>query len=119
MHKNTESGFRFNEDAKDLYCEGFFYFLCCLVPESHFSGKKSGYYFLNRKNPLNGYSTYYNIPPVKVILSNSSSSTALIVLGVFGGIAILGLITFTVIYIKKKRTVSADLEKDNIGRLLK
>ena len=103
-----------------MYCEGFFYFLCCLVPESHFSGKQSGYYFLNRKNHLNEYSTCYNIPPIKVILSKetSSNSTALVVLGVFGGIAVIGLITFAVIYFKKKRTVSGDLEKDNLGRLL-
>ena len=48
-----------------------------------------------------------------------SNSTALIVLGVLAEIAVFGLITFAVIYIKKKRIASGDLEKDNLGWLLK
>lgn len=65
-------GMTLNEDKDDLKCEiRKNDLLRCTVPKSHFEGKKSGNYFTKHANHLNGTSTNYEIPPIKVILSDS------------------------------------------------
>jgi len=67
--KNLLTGITFNEEAEDLICETFDYVIKrCKVPKSHFNGKKSGYYFTKHSNHLNGKSTSYEAPPIKIIL---------------------------------------------------
>ena len=65
-------GATFNENAKDLSCENIgTYCKKCIVPKSHFAGKKNGYYFIKHNNHLGGKSTNYESLPVKVILDDS------------------------------------------------
>ena len=98
--------------------------LTCIVPKSHFDGKENGYFFITHKNHLNGYSTCYEIPPVKVILTkensiknnNNSSSIVLIILFTIISVIILALAIFIIKYMKKK-IYSNELEKNDLGNL--
>ena len=64
------TGITFNEDADDLICETIDYAnKRCIVPKSHFNGKKSGYYFTKHSNHLNRKSVSYEAPAIKVILT--------------------------------------------------
>lgn len=68
--KDNLKGITFNEDKEDLKCENFgTVYKKCEVPKSHFIGKKSGYYFTKCTNHNGGKTIFYEIPPVKVILS--------------------------------------------------
>ena len=68
-------GATFNEEKGDLSCEkrenGL---LRCTVPESHFEGKKSGYYFTKHTNHMKSKSAAYESSPIKVILKDSIPS---------------------------------------------
>ncbi len=71
------TGLTFNENKGDLSCQtGRNYFKACIVPKSHFEGKKTGYYFLKHTNHLHGKSTSYEGFPVKVILNGSGFNKA-------------------------------------------
>ena len=73
------TGITFNEKKGDLACENLGQMAKrCSVPKSHFEGKNSGYYFTKHQNHLSGKSFSYEAPPVKVILSKSSSSSKFI-----------------------------------------
>ena len=65
-------GIRLNKDSKDLKCEllreGLF--LQCIVPKSHFKGKKSGYYSLVYVDDSQ-VTTFYDIPPFEVVLNET------------------------------------------------
>ena len=63
------NGITFNEEANDLSCEILGEILKCIIPKSHFKGKKSGYYFAKQRNFIDGKFILYEIPPIKVILS--------------------------------------------------
>ena len=67
------NGFSFNEDAQDLSCESYNTVIKCIVPKSHFEGKKTGFYFTKHRDESGGKSISYEIPPIKVILSKSDS----------------------------------------------
>ena len=70
------NGMTFNENAPDLECENINKRLKrCTVPKSHFKGLESGYYFTKHQNHLNGKSISYEVPPVKVILSDPGSDS--------------------------------------------
>ena len=66
-------GIRLNMDEEDLECEitGDDDLSYCLVSKSHFKGKKSGYYYIIHVNAFNEKVTFYEIPPIKVILNES------------------------------------------------
>ena len=124
--KYNLSGLRFNADEEDLQCEDFEEFKNCIVPKSHFKGKENGFYYISRKNHLNGQSICYEIPPVKVILpkennnkGNKGSNALTISLCIIGGIFLLALVIFIILCIKKKRTTSneIDTEKDKLDAL--
>ncbi len=68
-------GIRLNPDAtKDLDCENFVNrYKRCIVPKSHFENKKSGYYSVYHLNPINKYSKFYEISPIKVILPSEDN----------------------------------------------
>ena len=120
---------RFNMDAEDLKCQERFYshsynyieFLNCIVPKSHFDGKENGYFFISRKNHLNGYSICYEIPPVKVILTkenskkknNNFSSIVLIIIFTIISVIILALVIF--IIMKRNIITSNKIEKADLG----
>ena len=46
----------------------------CIVPKSHFEGRKSGYYFTKHTNHLGSKSTNYEVAPVNVILDDQDKS---------------------------------------------
>ena len=69
------TGLTFNEKAEDLACEITGYVIKCVVPKSHFKGKKNGYYFTKHRNQFEGKSISYEIPPIKVILPDSGSKS--------------------------------------------
>ena len=63
-------GITFNKDKGDLSCEERQNkLLRCKVLKNHF--EKTGYYFTRHSNHLDGKSTYYESPPVKVILKGN------------------------------------------------
>lgn len=73
------TGITFNENEDDLVCETVGKGAKrCTVPKSHFKGKNNGYYFTKHQNHLSGKSFSYEAPPIKVILSNSSSNSKFI-----------------------------------------
>ena len=51
----------------------------CIVPKSHFEGKKSGYYYTIYENDYNFKLTWYQIPPVQVILNEPDIETEIII----------------------------------------
>ena len=66
-------GIRLNMDEEDLECEiseddDLSY---CLISKSHFKGKKSGFYYIIHVNEFNEKVTFYEIPPIKVVLNES------------------------------------------------
>ena len=63
----------FNPKYGHLECEmGRFYSTAqCIVPKSHFQGKKSGYYYLYYNDSFGVKSVFYDVSPFKVILSGS------------------------------------------------
>ena len=68
---------RLNSDSEDLNCQFFseenvLLVLECVVPKSHFEGKKSGNYYTFHINDLNDQTILYQIPPIKVILNDES-----------------------------------------------
>ena len=65
-------GIRLNKDSNDLKCEllGEGLFLQCIVPKSHFKGKKSGYYSLVYVDD-SLVTTFYDIPPFEVVLNET------------------------------------------------
>lgn len=112
------SGFRFNIDGEDLKCDmDSKRTQTCIVPKSHFKGKKSGFYFISHKNYLNSQSINYEAPPVKIILSDegdnsNQNNTFTIILFIVGGIILVALIIIIIICIKKKRTTSSDIDTE-------
>ena len=66
-------GLTFNENANDLDCirkyPGDILFVCN-VTKNHFSGKKSGYYYIKHTNTLGKKSTNYEIAPIKILLND-------------------------------------------------
>ena len=69
------TGITFNENEKDLVCENLGSFMKrCTVPKSHFTGKKTGYYFTKHQNHLNKKSSSYEALPIKVIFPSDSKS---------------------------------------------
>ena len=67
---NYLTGITFNENEKDLVCQNVGREMKrCIVPKSHFKGKKSGYYFTKHQNHLNKKSSSYEALPIKVILN--------------------------------------------------
>lgn len=60
------NGLRFNLDGEDLKCKYKGIIKTCVVPKSHFNGKKSSFYF-SHKNHLKEQPISCEIPPVKVI----------------------------------------------------
>ncbi len=62
-----------NLESENLKCEANYKYttIQCIVPKSHFQGKKSGYYYLYYTNFLGGKSLFYEVEPFKVILSGS------------------------------------------------
>ena len=68
-------GLTFNEAENDLNCQNIGRKAKkCEVTKEHFKGKKSGLYFLKHKNHLGKKSTNYEIPPINVILEESSKA---------------------------------------------
>ena len=60
---------KLNPDSTDLECTDISSIKTCIVPLSHFDGKKSGYYFTYHLIPDHNISTiYYDSTPIKVIL---------------------------------------------------
>lgn len=62
-----------NLESENLKCEANYKYttIQCIVPKSHFQGKKSGYYYLYYTNFLGGKSLFYEVEAFKVILSGS------------------------------------------------
>ena len=66
------TGVTFNENKGDLSCQTLGNRIKkCIVPKSHFDGKKTGNYFLKHTNHLNSKSTSYEVNPVHVITDGS------------------------------------------------
>jgi len=66
--KNLD-GIKLNKDSPDLECENIDSFKRCIVHKSHFKGKENGYYYTMYRNCLNSTSIFYELPPIKVILT--------------------------------------------------
>ena len=68
---SVNEGIRLNKNSTDLKCEIIdFRFLRCIVPKSHFEGKKGGYYSLVYVHDSE-IITFYEIPPFKVVLNET------------------------------------------------
>ena len=80
-HPKELTGITFNEDAGDLSCRNIGSIKRCIVPKSHFKGKKEGYYFTKHNNHLDGKTTSYEGTPIKVIYDGSPSEKNQINLG--------------------------------------
>lgn len=108
---------KLNKDAYELKCNReFIITLKCIVPKSHFKGKKSGYY----STIVSDKSIAYEIPPVKVILNESNesnnqnkpkSNTLAIILSVLGVIILLVAIFLLYLYLRKKNITKNDIEQ--------
>ena len=120
-------GLTFNENANDLDCIRKYpgdRLLVCNVTKSHFSGKKSGYYYIKHTNTLGKKSTNYEVAPIKILLNdgidpdkgtepknNSKSNTVLYIsLIIIGIIAVLAIsyILFRVLRSKKNGESNKD-----------
>ena len=66
-----------NKDSSELKCivDNNKYAASCIVPKSHFHGKKSGYYNILRLNHKGGKSIFYEINPIKVILNDIENNS--------------------------------------------
>ena len=127
FHPEETKGLTFNKNASDLECVINGKIKTCIVPKSHFEGK-SGYYFTMHQNHFKGKSISYEVPPIKVILSNSNISnntnntnnTLIIIIAIIGGIIILVIIIFLILfYRKKEKSPEVEINKvDNDIRLV-
>ena len=73
-----------------MLCETFGYHIKkCYVTKEHFRGKQNGLYFLKNKNNLGKKSISYEIPPIRVILTSSSSKGAIISFSLFYSLIVL------------------------------
>ena len=66
-----------NKDSSELKCivDNDKYIASCIVPKSHFHGKKSGYYNILRLNHRGGKSIFYEVNPIKVILNDNENNS--------------------------------------------
>ena len=113
-NNNYIPSLKLNKDADELECKlEFNISLICVVPKSHFKGKKSGYY----STIISSKSIAYEIPPVKVILNESNdsnkpkSNTLAIILSVLGVIILLVAIFLLYLYLRKKNITKNDIEQ--------
>lgn len=62
-----------NKDSSELKCcvDDDKLMASCIIPKSHFHGKKSGYYNILRLNHRGGKSIFYEVNPLKVILNDN------------------------------------------------
>ena len=60
-----------NPKLGNLKCDIYPTTIQCIVPKSHFTGEKSGYYYIHYTDSLGDKSIFYEINPFKVILSGS------------------------------------------------
>ena len=75
-YPNNFIGITLNEEANELNCEIFRDSIkSCTVPKNHFKDKKNGYYFIKFNNFNNTKSVAYEIPPIKVILTDDSHNS--------------------------------------------
>ena len=70
-----------NQRSSGLNCEilGENQLLSCIVPKSHFKGRKSGNYFLVYDDKRWAYDLFFEIPPFEVILNESNIEVDIIV----------------------------------------
>lgn len=131
-------GVTFNKDGLDLQCEKIKDGQQCIVPIYHFEGKKSGYYFVMHTNHFYGKTFSYEIPPIKIILpdpndkkepdnnknntnintneTNDTNYTYIIIISIIGVIIIIELV-LCIIFIRRKKVNSSDIEVNNIGKI--
>ena len=68
-NSSNAENIKLNPDSTALECTDISSIKTCIVPLSHFDGKKSGYYFTYHLIPDHNISTiYYDSTPIKVIL---------------------------------------------------
>ena len=66
---SLDSGIKLNPDSESyLECENFFKVKRCIVPLSHFNGKKSGDYNIYHKNHAGDSNIYYSLPLINITL---------------------------------------------------
>ena len=58
-----------------LKCETNQFTTRCIVPESHFEGEESGYYYIHHTNHMGGKTRFYECPPIMVILKDKDNKT--------------------------------------------
>ena len=129
-------GLTFNENASDLDCirkyPGNRLFVCN-VTKSHFSGKKSGYYYIKHTNTFGKKSTNYEVAPIKILLndgidpdngtepknhgSNSKSNLVLYISLIIGIIVVLAIIIIVFIILKNKANNKSDKDEKNVGTI--
>ena len=107
--------------------------LRCIVPKSHFDGKQNGYYNTYHLNHMNNYIQFYEISPIKVILTkddgksdegksdegksdggsetptSNKSLVGIIVGSVLGGLALIAAIVIIIIVVKKRKKDSSGI----------
>ena len=107
--------------------------LRCIVPKSHFDGKQNGYYNTYHLNHMNDYIQFYEISPIKVILTkddgksdegksdegksdggsetptSNKSLVGIIVGSVLGGLALIAAIVIIIIVVKKRKKDSSGI----------
>ena len=62
-------------NATKLDCELNFLIVECSIPKSYFKGKENGYYYFNQINHAGEIIPIYELPPLKVILTEGSDTT--------------------------------------------
>ena len=70
---SLDTGIKLNPDSDSyLECEEVFKIKKCIVPESHFNGKESGYYNISHKNHAGDSNIYYALPLIHITLPEES-----------------------------------------------
>ena len=74
LYPENSKNIRLNLYSDNLICENKNNNIKkCLVPKSHFENKLTGDYYMYHLNHLNKYSIYYELSPIRVILSNENN----------------------------------------------
>ena len=71
-----KKGITLNLNSPDLICETSLNDITrCIIPKSHFKGKKSGYFYIYHDNCENGKDIFYETSPLKVILPEEDNES--------------------------------------------
>ena len=118
---NKIKGLTFNEEEKDLICEDLSNVKRCIVKETHFKGKDSGYYYLKHDGYNNAKKISYEVAQLEVILSkkdkknedknendDDDDNNIVLIISIIASVIAIIIVIVIIIFISKKK--KSDLE---------